>query len=1798
MSWRRGGRGQRGGGAGDRGNTQPTCYEFRTKGVCERPNCRFSHNIGLNDTSSPSAAYLSTDSASAQQRHRDQRTCHFYRNGNCNRGAHCRFSHNTSEEQPSHDELLPRRINESTEQKQARQTYNAWKSYLGKDPDDFRTMRRLWKGAQAILQEGDRDWKQQLPQDLATDDQNYKGYQHIGAILGRRVLNNDYDDFVKVCRDFLLTMTHPSIVDCLAVDTQVVSLFNYISGTNGSRAVPFFQHLCETLVALRIDDSPPVSVELLEGTLVAMSRLLSELLRRNARARFNNNLQTLTEALEAASKIFAPNGPNVPSTLVSNCVADVRAIVARAKGLLATPGLNNDPRLTAPVIYPRDFVLPSNRHDNDKIDIAEIVIFPTLDEIMSDAQECLPFTDPNQPHFLTNPVERHIDTYFRLLRHEIFGDLKEALSCLMQELTRNPALFDSPKIKLGDVRAHQYSGAFISGLKFTGKQGLEFDLSFQQPSSIQEKPAGKQLQWWTDMKRLGRGSLISFIWLQNATVQHAFLEVTEPSAEKREAHVLINPDNSATVTVRMMTQDKPALTMLMEARAGLLQGIILEFPKLMPATFVPILENLQGMQRLGHLPFSQWIVPSRHTEPSSTRVYHIIPPPLYARNPGFIFPLRSIVGKEDGKIMVQPTSSCDDRDMLDILEAKTPLDRGQCRALISALTREYAFIQGPPGTGKSYLGLQLMKVLLDVKAKAKLGPILVVCYTNHALDQFLEHLLDDGVEKIIRVGGQSKSDRLKECNLNKLKRGEMKTKSERRMIWEAHNTLGTHEEEGVSVLHQLEHLRKHGEWSDLATHICEDYPEIHSQFRDIDDEGFKHVGRHPFDLWKVGDAPSTIASHHPQPVASIRDVIQKATIDAYSLTFLERQALVAHFVKEIHDAKVAQLYEILNAVAAWQVSLENVYAEASRRILEGADVIGITTSGLAGKISLLKHVRCKVMVCEEAGEILEPHMISALLPSVQHCIQIGDHEQLRPSVSNYKDLSTESQRGRLHQLDKSQFERLCVGEHGRPVMPIAQLNVQRRMRPEISALIRETIYDKLIDHAITYTMPDVVGLRKNVFWLDHNHFEDGMDVNDQFDKSKTNTWEVAMVQALVHHVIRQGVYKSSEIAVLTPYTGQLQKLRQAMRNDFEIVLSDRDQEALKDEGYESDEPQLPGRGVDISNDEQKPLQKQTLINLLRVATVDNFQGEEAKVVIISLVRSNEKEEVGFLKSSNRINVLLSRAKHGMYIIGNTETYANVTMWKEVINILRTEQSVGQYLGLCCPRHPETTIDVQTPDDFEVFSPQGGCMEPCQDRLPCGHSCTLQAHEVPFEMSGAMRSMYSACGMKPDGEPDMILFQPYSDIDLDESPIVVLGCSHFFTIETLDGQIDIKQVYSHDAVTDQYTGLVENSQLAVGVPQCPHCRTPIRQHVTQRYNRIVNRAVMDEISKRFIVNGQKELRGFESRLQKLEKDLESSREGIVPNVTIPVGNPQLANLYTQGIAEAINDKLANRYLPTSVLEKNVKACQLRMADKNQPATKLHEAMVYAINMNSSINDALSKLSLDASAASAKRNRDQRVTFGFRSIKSKVRCLVLEDKYEVACAVQAKYPTTKPKLVFPGGEPLTESVFFLNQCAQLIRECTDESLPKFAVEATLYFSRITGLISSSGLYKDANPDTVMQYREVARWFLKKAAELCQQPFQGAKELAQAVEHSDRLLGKAFYQEVSREELEAIKQAMVSGSGGIATHSGHWYECERGHPFAIGECGMPMEYARCPECGAAIGGQNHTAVEGVTRSTRMED
>lgn len=617
------------------------------------------------------------------------------------------------------------------------------------------------------------------------------------------------------------------------------------------------------------------------------------------------------------------------------------------------------------------------------------------------------------------------------------------------------------------------------------------------------------------------------------------------------------------------------------------------------------------------------------------------------------------------------------------------------------------------------------------------------------MDQFLEHLVAIGIDKIIRIGGQSQSTVLEGKNLRIVSKGESRTKGEGYLLAMSYKKLEESENSITKQLWSLHSVQKRPDWDSIKRHLAFQYPRVYTQFEKIDNDGFEIVGRYPFDVW--ADDKSKAESENSDEAEApleLRELLRIAAQNVHRLSLQNRRRLIEYWIEEMREGLTDEVFESVNFAEAIRKQLSNTHDEVDRRVLETADVIGVTTTGLARRIATLKHVRCKVVICEEAGEVLESHMLSAFLPSVEHFIQIGDHQQLRPQINNYS-LSLESQQGLPYQLDRSQFERLSVGERGRPKLPLAQLNVQRRMRPEISTLIRETIYPRLIDHDTTRGLPDVVGMRKNVFWLDHDNMEEGAS-EDVHQKSHSNLWEIEFVHALVRHIVRQGVYKSSEIAVLTPYTGQLQKLRAKMRSDFEIVLSERDQDLLAIEGFIDGEAIGDSQQSDSQQGSgKKPLEKKKLSDLLRISTCDNFQGEEARVVIISLVRSNKDRKAGFLKTTNRINVLLSRAQHGMYIIGNTDTYSNIPMWSKVISMLSATNSLGTSLGLCCPRHPDTEIQVRQPEDFSRFSPEGGCQLACDQRLStCGHRCVARCHSesmhAVFPCPQACQRLHSPC----------------------------------------------------------------------------------------------------------------------------------------------------------------------------------------------------------------------------------------------------------------------------------------------------------------------------------------------------------------------------------------------------------------------------------------------------------------------
>jgi hypothetical protein len=429
-------------------------------------------------------------------------------------------------------------------------------------------------------------------------------------------------------------------------------------------------------------------------------------------------------------------------------------------------------------------------------------------------------------------------------------------------------------------------------------------------------------------------------------------------------------------------------------------------------------------------------------------------------------------------------------------------------------------------------------------------------------------------------------------------------------------------------------------------------------------------------------------------------------------------------------------------------------------------------------------------------------------------------------------------------------------------------------------------------------------------------------------------------------------------------------------------------------------------------------------------------------------------------------------------------------------------------------------------------------------------CFLAVINVQAYVASIVPMSCQICSDKGDSRVDLIEMKIYQEINLDETPIVALGCGHFFTAESLDGLVGLGDVYVVDGC-GSFTGLKDiSNELARSISCCPDCRSPIRQHATYRYNRVVNRAVIDEMSKRFLVDGQQELRALDQRMEELERSLGASRQ-IILNCIRP-------STSTTAIAPAkireIEKSLKERHAQSVALQKAAQSFCSKVADKHQPARKLHDATIQATRKRS-MSQMMAGLTVAGAVPSG--SRDHQVITGGRMMQIKIEQIVLEDKFLLVQAFRSTPQTVSMKI--PGGNPSHLAKPFFAICRAFVTDCTLENLPKQRVEATLSYAKVARSYQVYCQSIKSDIDKASEHVNFVRELLEKAFELCNRGFRNADALRNVVEEFINLLRKPWYEAVTAAELAAIKSAMVSGSSGLATHCGHWYNCANGHPVS---------------------------------------
>lgn len=286
-------------------------------------------------------------------------------------------------------------------------------------------------------------------------------------------------------------------------------------------------------------------------------------------------------------------------------------------------------------------------------------------------------------------------------------------------------------------------------------------------------------------------------------------------------------------------------------------------------------------------------------------------------------------------------------------------------------------------------------------------------------------------------------------------------------------------------------------------------------------------------------------------------------------------------------------------------------------LLQTSEIIACTLVGASHPT--LRGKRYKTVFIDEAAQALEPACWIPILRA-ERVVLAGDHHQLPPTVKSFEA-------GKAG-LSKTLFEK-CIQHHPQTAV---MLQTQYRMHKDIMRFSATYFYEnKLLADASVASALLEPGMSPFDF-IDTA----GCGFTEAQDPETLSRYNEEEAQFLIRQVEKLILHVGAEqwnfsIGIITPYSAQVERL---------IKLAEQSEELS------------------------------TLASRITINTVDAFQGQERDVIAISLVRSNEKSEVGFLGDIRRVNVAMTRAKKKLIMLGDSGTLGSHPFYLELLTYVQ------------------------------------------------------------------------------------------------------------------------------------------------------------------------------------------------------------------------------------------------------------------------------------------------------------------------------------------------------------------------------------------------------------------------------------------------------------------------------------------------------------------------------------------------
>ncbi|KAL4503116.1 hypothetical protein ABPG72_014345 [Tetrahymena utriculariae] len=566
----------------------------------------------------------------------------------------------------------------------------------------------------------------------------------------------------------------------------------------------------------------------------------------------------------------------------------------------------------------------------------------------------------------------------------------------------------------------------------------------------------------------------------------------------------------------------------------------------------------------------------------------------------------------------------------DAIKSEPLLNNSQKNALAYALRKQNAVIQGPPGTGKTFLACTIAKILIKVYKFFSGKPILIICQKNQSLDELLLKInkADDQI-KILRLGTRFTKDEV-EYFTAKYQGGPKIQQSHLQNSFFA-ELINKKQLQEFKLFQSI----KEKFIQELKKIFCYDICITQKIEEKIFCKWF--YGELDFNKLKNYLIQSNVILNDSQE-RIFKSFIEKQQQNKY-FHLVKNEYQIKSFVEKItsfdqfskgfsqflsNNYNIQKVKDIIKDMKLEQDQNLNQKSnnETNQQLklskfMQKYDVICMTMTGYHMNFQALQKLRAEIVLVEEASEIIESQFFPILTQNLKHLIQIGDHKQLRPLIKN-------QMLQKKYNYKMSYFERLIQINK----IEIMTLNEQRRMLPWFANITRIFYGKEYVDARCTKELEIIQEISKDGMYILQHSYPDKIDGANSF----INIFEALFIKQFLLDLVKK--YKNSQISVITTYLSQ------------KILIKS------------------------IINSTKN-------IQEIGVYTVDQFQGNENDIIILSCVRSNIENQCGFVLDDHRINVAFSRAKRGFFGIGNFNMFAlKSNSWKKIIKISGIQFSFG------------------------------------------------------------------------------------------------------------------------------------------------------------------------------------------------------------------------------------------------------------------------------------------------------------------------------------------------------------------------------------------------------------------------------------------------------------------------------------------------------------------------------------------